>query len=153
MWPVSGSDRYLHPRLHKSLEQQQGGTLDCRFPLPVSLTPDRWTGLLCSPALDRTSNYASTPHQNSHPHALLSAWCGSETVRGNKKTLACNLFVNLAWVSSPLPCHCARLHCGSRSRTSGPSKSLKGRQRHPACCPPACGTQKSWCGFNQGQAW
>lgn len=24
--------------------------------------------------------------------------------------------------------------------------------RHPACCLPACGTQKPWCGFNQGQA-
>lgn len=93
VWPVSGSDRYLHPRLHKSLEQQQGGTLGCCF--PVSLTPDRWTGLLCSPALDRTSNYASTPHQNSHPHALLSAWCGSETVRGNKAKL---LLVICLWI-------------------------------------------------------
>ncbi len=125
---VSGSDGYLHPRLHKSLEQQQGGAMGCRFPLPVPLTPDRWTGLLCSPALDRTSNYASTPHQTSHPHALLSVWCGSEPVRGNKATpLACNLSVDWAWVSSPLPCHCARLHCGSGSRTSGLSKNLEGR--------------------------
>lgn len=91
---VSSSDGYLHPRLHKSLEQQEGA-MGCRFPLPVPLTPDRWTGLLCSPALDRTSNYASTPHQTSHPHALLSVWCGSEPVRGNKATpLTCNLSVD-----------------------------------------------------------
>lgn len=105
------------------------------FPLPVPLTPDRWTGLLCSPALDRTSNYASTPHQTSHPHALLSVWCGSELVRGNKATpLACNLSVDWAWVSSPLPCHCAVFIVGLGRRRRDFLRTWK-EGRPPACLP------------------
>lgn len=104
--------------------------------------------LLGSLVLDRTSNYASTPHQTNPPHALHSAQCGSESVRGNKASfLACNL--STRWTRSASHPFCCVV--GSGSRVCGPSNSSLKRATHRGCV--GLWKQKPWCGFNQGQAW